>query len=50
MSTVWVIWFTAFVTWMFWGLYIKWFVDVTGLTPEFIVAIDDINEALGSSI
>ena len=50
MSTVWVMWFGAFFVWMFFGLFIKWFIDVSGLTPEVIVAIDDINESLGSSI
>ena len=47
---IWLLWFGSFVGWMFFGLTIKWFIDIAGLTPELIIAIDDLNDALGSSI
>ena len=47
---VWMAWFGMFVGWMVFGTSIKWFIDISGLTPELIVAVDDANESLGSSI
>ena len=47
---VWMAWFGMFIGWMVFGTSIKWFIDISGLTPELIVAIDDANDSLGSSI
>ena len=47
---VWLFWFGSFLAWMVFGTSVKWFIDISGLTPELIVAIDDANDSLGSSI
>ena len=50
LAGVWIFWFGSFLAWMLFGVSIKSFIDVAGLTPELIIAIDDINTGLGSSI
>ena len=35
---------------MYWGTTTKWFIDATGLTPELVIIINEMNAALGTSI
>ena len=47
---VWFMWVLCFLSYMWWGVTTKWFIDATGLTPELVIVINDFNESIGTSL